>query len=92
MALACAVASTHYKISSEVSFGALHNIKNSAKGAHMLYKMVCSSYGNTVPIIPIRPEYILSTDDAVQFISEGKGEDNDMFRLNVSFLRINTLI
>ena len=54
----------------------------------MLYKMVCSAYGNTVQIIPIRPEYILSTDDTVQFIFKGKGEDNDMFRLvSTKFLR-----
>ena len=43
--------------------------------------MVCKYYGKNVPVFPVRPEYLLTTDDTVEYIFEGKGQEQDQFRL-----------
>ena len=83
MVLVLVVACTHYDISSDMCLNVGKNMLKSdvSDGVKMLYKMVCEAYGNDVPILPVRPELILSTDDTVQYIFEGKGELNNLFRL-----------
>ena len=44
-----------------------------------LHRVVTKIYGS-LPVIPIRPEIILSTDDTVNYIFEVKGSNNVRFR------------
>ena len=88
MALVCVVAATHYDVSTEVQIEHEH-VMNKVPlevpdGVKLLYRLVGRTYGNDVPIIPVRPEMILSTDDTVQYIFEGKGAGKDLFRLVAS--------
>ena len=88
MALVCVVAATHYDVCTEVQTEHERvmnmNPLEVPPGVRMLYRMVGQAYGNDVPIIPVRPEMILSTDDTVQYIFEGKGVGTDLFRLVAS--------
>ena len=88
MALLCVIAAIHYDVCTEIQ-PEHENIMNKVPldvppGAQLMYRMVAKAYGKDVPIIPVRPEMILSTDDTVQYIFEGKGQKKDLFRLVAS--------
>ena len=34
-----------------------------------------------LPVFPIKPQYIFSSDDTVVYTYEGKGKESDVFRL-----------
>ena len=82
------VAATHYDVSSDVQIEHEH-VMNKVPlevpdGVKLLYRLVGKAYGDDVPIIPVRPEMILSTDDTVGYIFEGKGAGTDLFKLVAS--------
>ena len=58
-------------------------IHNSSKGVSFFDNLINTSYYN-LPIQVVRPELILSTDDTVNYIYEGKGKEKDTFGLVVS--------
>jgi hypothetical protein len=63
------VAATHFIIGRECPL----SIKDKmSKGAIMLLNLVSKANGG-VPVCPIPPHYILSTDDTVEYVYEGKG-------------------
>ena len=49
-------------------------------GVKMLYKLIRNAYNN-LPIIPVKPQYIFSTDDTVVYAFEGLGTKEEKFRL-----------
>ena len=70
MALLCVIAAIHYDVCTEIQ-PEHENIMNKVPldvppGAQLLYKVVAKAYGKDVPIIPVRPEMILSMNDTVQ--------------------------
>ena len=48
-----------------------------------LHKVVTKIYGK-ITVFPIRPENILSRDDTVNYVFQGKGSDNGRLRLVLS--------
>lgn len=46
----------------------------------LMHKLV-SKANKDLPIFTIKPQYILATDDTVMYIYEGKGAQQDTFRL-----------
>ena len=78
MAFICVVPATHFDISSAPSLDINHEqIMKTPDGTQKLYNMVAKFYGKTVPILAVKPEYLLFTDDTVQYIYEGKGDIKD---------------
>ena len=49
-------------------------------GVRMMYNLTHEALGN-IPIRPVKPCYIFSTDDSVVYIFEGKGDKEINFRL-----------
>jgi len=52
---------------------------DAAVGVKIMYAMVRNHYGN--PIYPVKPQYMLSSDDTVVYVFKGKGRENENFRL-----------
>ena len=80
MALLCVIASTHYIAVTEIQHKVEKEVREEDEGVKMLYSMISKSHNN-LPIFPIRPELVLSTDDTVNYIFDGKSEEKDLFRL-----------
>ena len=82
MTLVCVVTATHYDVSTNVQIEHEHVMNKvpleALDGVKLFYRLVGKAYGNDIPIIPVRPEMILSTDDTVQYIFEGKGAGKDL--------------
>lgn len=72
MVLVCVVAATHYGVSTDIQVVHEHVINMIPLEVPVrvkeLYIMVGKAYENDVPIIPVRPEMISSTDDTVEYI------------------------
>ena len=80
MALLCVISATQYEVVLETSSNVEKDIGKASIGVKKLHKVVTKIYVN-LPVFPIRSERILSTDDTVSYIFEGKGSDNGRFRL-----------
>ena len=81
--LICVIAATHYEVVTEKSSDVEKDIGKFSIGVKKLYKVVTKIFGN-LPVFQFFPELILSTDDTVDYIFEGKGSDNGIFRLVAS--------
>lgn len=66
------VASTHFIIGHECPTSIRDKM---SEGAIMLLDLVSKANGG-VPVCPIPPQYILSTDDTVEYVYEGKGTNS----------------
>ena len=75
------IALTDDMIRSDVNMGIQHNVKQASDGAQLLYEMVCKAHGKNIPIFPVRPQYLLTTDDTIEYIFEGKEKEQNQFRL-----------
>ena len=80
----CVVAVIRYNMCTDIQLDIERDVKDASNSVNLLYKMGCAAYGNDMPIFPVRPELILSTDDTAQYIFEGKGEAHGVFRLVAS--------
>ena len=74
------VACTHYNISLETSINVKNEISEAENGVKMIYDMV-SFQNDNLPMFPVKPEYVFSTDDTVNYIFEGTEQKKDLFRL-----------
>ena len=83
VALLCVISATHYEVVSEKSRNVEKEIRKSSIGVKKLHKVVTKIYSN-LPVFPIRPTLIISTDDTVNCIFSLKGSDNGSFRLVAS--------
>ena len=54
--------------------------KTAPISVHMMYKMTSKALGS-IPIRPVKPCYVFSTDNTVIYTFEGKGEKDTVFRL-----------
>ena len=70
MALHCVISFTRYEVVSEQIRDVEKDIRKSSIGVKKLHKVVTKIYGN-LPVFPIFPKLILSTDDTVNCIFEG---------------------
>ena len=84
MCLVMVVAATHYDVTTTKNISLNKNILRAPEGVKILYDMICNHYEKNMPISNIRPELILSTDDTVNYIFEGKGTKEQSFRLVAS--------
>ena len=88
MALLCVIATTHYDVAScekEFEIEKLVRHNNVPDGVSLLYKLISKAYGKNVPLIPVEPSRITSTDDTTNYIYEGRsGGDEGNFRLVAS--------
>ena len=82
MALLLVIAATHYIVIEEDNLEVRLDMKKEStpKGVIKLYNMISSYYKN-LPIFPIKPQYIFSTDDTVIYTFEGLGTKEEKFRL-----------
>ena len=80
MAFLIIVANTHFILANEENDEIRKDMKDATVGVKMLYSMVSKAHGNW-PVIPIKIQYIYSSDDTVIYAFENKGKDNDLFRL-----------
>ena len=71
MAFLIVVASTHFILANEENDEIRKEMKDAPKGVKMLYDMVSKARGN-LPVIPIKTQYIYSSDDTVMYVFEGK--------------------
>ena len=53
-------------------------MKVADEGVLLLYKLVSKLYNN-LPILPVKPELIFSTDNTINYIYDGLGNDKDEF-------------
>ena len=83
MELLCCISATNYEVFSETRSDVEKGIRKVSIGLKKLHKVVTKIYDN-LPVFPIHPELILSTDDTVNYILEGKGGKNGIFRLVAS--------
>ena len=76
------IAGTHYMIHEEEKQEFRNHMQSDNKpmGVKMLYEMI-SNYYNNLPIYPLQPQYLYSTDDSVLYVFEGKGQKKEKFRL-----------
>ena len=56
------------------------DMKDAPVGVKMMYNLTSAALGG-VPLHPIKPCYVLSTDDTVVYTFEGKGVRDAAFRL-----------
>ena len=80
MAFLIVVANTYFILANEENDEIRKEMKDAPKCIKMLYDMVSKAHGN-LPVIPIKTQYIYSSDDTVMYVFEGKGKDKDVFRL-----------
>ena len=71
-------AATHYKLVSKTRNNVKKQIREASTGVNKLHKVV-TKIDRNLPVFTISPELILSTDDIVKYIFEGKGSDNGSF-------------
>ena len=80
MELLCVISATQSEVVSEKNSDVEKDIRKASIGVKKLHKVVTKIYYN-LPVFPIHSDLILSTDDTVNYIFEGKGSDNGSFRL-----------
>ena len=84
VALTCVIVSTHYDVASYVDSELEKPMRpennETPKGVQLIYNLISKTYGD-LPIIPVLPCMIFSTDDTVNYIYEGEGKKEDVFRL-----------
>ena len=64
MALLGVVATTHYFVCDEGQLELKNEMREAPEGVKLLYKLVTDVYGS-LPIYPVKPELLFSTDDTV---------------------------
>ena len=79
MSLALAIAYANYIPITEEDPSITKEMEDAPIGVKLMYDLVRKHYG--CPIYPVKPQYILSTDDTVVYVFEGKGRENEHFRL-----------
>ena len=82
VAFAAVVASTHYVVAEEECPEMRMDMRNEkiSVGVRMLYDIVLK-VNNNLPMIVVKPQYTLSTDDTVVYIFEGRVKKKEKFRL-----------
>ena len=80
MSFILVIASTHYMTTYDEQQETRQDMKDAPIDVKMLYSMVSTAY-NDIPIFPIKPQYILSTDDSVVYTYQGKGRREEKFML-----------
>ena len=80
MELLCVISATQSEVVSKKNSDVEKDITKASIGVKKLHKVVTKIYYN-LPVFPIHSDLILSTDDTVNYIFEGKGSDNGSFRL-----------
>ena len=78
--LVVVVASTHFMCANEENDEIRKHMKDAPVGVKTLYDMVSKVHGN-LPVIPIKTQFVYSSNDPVMYLFEGKRKDNDLFRL-----------
>ena len=74
------VAYSHFIPSESKDTPIAKDTKTAPVGVRILYEMTSKALGG-IPIRPVKPCYVFSTDDTVLYIFEGKGEKDSVFRL-----------
>ena len=69
MAFLIVVTSTHFILTNEENDEIRKDMKDAPMGVKMLYDMVSKAHGN-LPVIPIKTQYIYSSDDTVMYVFE----------------------
>ena len=82
MAFLCVVASTHYDVATEIQADLEKDMKSDElpEGVKKLFKMISKAHDN-LPLIPVIPALVISTDDTVNYVFEGEGTKEEKFRL-----------
>ena len=81
MCLAVLIAATHFIIVQDVNQDVEKMLKQTKNnGVKLMYNLVCKCNKN-LPMIPLRPEYVYSSDDTTTYCYEGKGENKASFVL-----------
>ena len=80
MSLLCIIAATHFMVVPHMISDIYNEVKECAKGVRTLFDMVCKVHNN-LPIFVAHPHLVMSSDDTVQYIFEGKGEKDEPYRL-----------
>ena len=72
MALLLVITAAHYIIVEQESHSVRLYMQNesTATGVKILYNMTSKAYVK-LPIVPVKPQYIFSTDDTVVYVLEG---------------------
>ena len=79
MSFMLVVASTHFVLDIEEDIQVRQDMREASTGVKQLYNIVVDYYN--LPVFPIKPQYIFSSDDTVVYTYEGKRKDSDEFRL-----------
>jgi hypothetical protein len=80
MAFLLLVASTHYVVTRHKNQKVYTDIQDAPKGALKLFQLVQEAHGG-LPIFPIKPSHMTTTDDTVAYVFDGRGMGKDQFRL-----------
>jgi hypothetical protein len=80
MAFLLLVASTHYVVTRDKNKKVYKEIQDASEGAQKLFQLVQEAHGG-MPIFPIKPSHMTTTDDTVAYVFDGKGMGKDLFRL-----------
>ena len=83
MAIICVVSVTYFNVSTDFLREVENDMKVADEGVSLLYKLASKLYNN-LPILPVKPELMFSTDDTVNFVYDGLGNDKDKCRLVTS--------
>ena len=83
MVLICVISATHFDISTKLQKKVENDMKVADEGVSLLHKLVYNLYNN-LHILPVKLEIMFSTDDTVNYIYDGQGNDNDEFQLVAS--------
>ena len=71
MALFCVIATIHYDVASnekELEIEKLVRHNEVPEGVSLLHKLISKAYGGNIPLIPVAPSRITSTDDTTNYI------------------------
>jgi hypothetical protein len=80
MAFLLLVASTHYVVTRQKNQKVYKDVEDAPKGALKLFRLVQEAHGG-LPIFPIKPSHMTTTDDTVAYVFDGRGMGKDQFRL-----------
>ena len=76
MALLCVIAFTYCDISAELQRHEEKEISDNSKGRSFFHNIISKPYDN-IPIQVVRSELLLSTNDTVNYIYEGKSKEKE---------------
>jgi hypothetical protein len=74
------VASTHDVVTRQKNQKIYKDIRNAPEGAQKVFDLVQEAHGG-LPIFPIKPSHMTTTDDTVAYVFDGKGMGKDLFCL-----------